>query len=66
VWPKILEIWELITGRKQHKIGKDGGHFERKPRSDKACSATDVDEGTFIVHVVLSGCDLLSLNLNTC
>jgi hypothetical protein len=27
VWPKMLEIWELITGRKQHKIGKDGGDF---------------------------------------
>jgi hypothetical protein len=24
VWPKMLEIWELITRRKQHKIGKDG------------------------------------------
>jgi hypothetical protein len=41
VWPKILEIWELITGRKQHKIGKDGGDFKRKPRPNKSCSATD-------------------------
>jgi hypothetical protein len=27
VWPKMLEIWELITERKQRKIGKDGGDF---------------------------------------
>jgi hypothetical protein len=25
--PKMLEIWELISGRKQHKIGKDQGDF---------------------------------------
>jgi hypothetical protein len=40
----MLEIWELITGRKQHKIGKDGGDFLRKPRPDNGCSATDDDE----------------------
>jgi hypothetical protein len=28
----MLEIWELITGRKQHKIVKDGGDFLRKSR----------------------------------
>jgi hypothetical protein len=39
--PKMLEILELITVRKQHKIGKDGGDFLRKPRPDKGCSATD-------------------------
>jgi hypothetical protein len=39
----MLEIWELITGRKQHKIGKDGGNFLRKPRPDKGCGATDDD-----------------------
>jgi hypothetical protein len=37
----MIEIWELITGRKQHKIGKDGGDFWRKPRLDKGCNATD-------------------------
>jgi hypothetical protein len=41
----MLEIWELITGRKQHEIGKDGGDFLRKPRPDKGCSATDYDDG---------------------
>jgi hypothetical protein len=40
----MLEIWELIAVRKQHKIGKDGGDFLRKPRPDKCCSATDDDE----------------------
>jgi hypothetical protein len=44
VWPKMLELWELITGRKQHKIGKYGGDFLRKPRPDKGCSATDDDD----------------------
>jgi hypothetical protein len=39
----MLQIWELITGRKQHKIGKDGD-FLRKPRPDKGCSATDDDD----------------------
>jgi hypothetical protein len=37
----MLEMWELIIGRKQHKIGKDGGDFCRKPRPDKGCSETD-------------------------
>jgi hypothetical protein len=37
----MLEIWKLITGRKQHKIGKYGGDFLRKPRPDKGCSTTD-------------------------
>jgi hypothetical protein len=37
----MLEIWEFITGRQQHKVGKDGGDFFRKPRPDKGCSATD-------------------------
>jgi hypothetical protein len=41
VWPKMLEIWELITERKQRKIGKDGGDFLWEPRPDKGCSATD-------------------------
>jgi hypothetical protein len=40
----MLEIWELITGIKQHKIGKDGGDFLRKPRSGKGCSATEDDD----------------------
>jgi hypothetical protein len=40
----MLEIWELITGRKQHKIGKDGEDFLRKPRPDKSCSAADDDD----------------------
>jgi hypothetical protein len=40
----MLEIWELITGRKQHKIGKDGGEFLRKPRPDKGCSTTYDDD----------------------
>jgi hypothetical protein len=40
----MLEIWELITGRKQHKIGKDGGDFWPKRRPDKGCSATEDDE----------------------
>jgi hypothetical protein len=40
----MLEIWELITGRKQHKAGKDGGDFLRKPRSYKCCSAIDDDD----------------------
>jgi hypothetical protein len=40
----MLEIWELITGRKQHKIGKYGGDFYRKPRSEKGCGAADDDE----------------------
>jgi hypothetical protein len=33
----MIEIWELITERKQHKIGKDGGDFLQKPRPDKGC-----------------------------
>jgi hypothetical protein len=40
----MLEILELITGRQQHKVGKDGGDFFRKPRPDKGCSATDDDD----------------------
>jgi hypothetical protein len=44
VWPKLLEIWGLITERQQHKIGKDGGDFLRKPRPDKCCRATDDDD----------------------
>jgi hypothetical protein len=40
----MLEIWELITGIKQHKIRKDGGDFLLKPRSEKGCGATDDDE----------------------
>jgi hypothetical protein len=40
----MLEIWELIAGRQQHKIGKDGGDFLRKTRPDKGCSATDDDD----------------------
>jgi hypothetical protein len=51
VWPKILEILDLITGRKQHKIGKDGGDFYRKPRPDKGCSTSDDDS--------ISSCDYL-------
>jgi hypothetical protein len=43
----MLEIWELITGRKQHKTGKDGGDFLWKPRPDKGCSATDDDMFSF-------------------
>jgi hypothetical protein len=42
----MLEIWELITGRKQHKTGKDGGDFLRKPSPDKGCSTTDDDDET--------------------
>jgi hypothetical protein len=38
---------ELLTGRKQHKIGKDGGDFLWKPRPDKGCSSTDDDEYCF-------------------
>jgi hypothetical protein len=37
----MIEICELITERKQQKIGKVGGDFLRKPRPDKGCSATD-------------------------
>jgi hypothetical protein len=37
----MIEIWELITGRKQHKIGKDGGDFLRRLRPYKGCSTTD-------------------------
>jgi hypothetical protein len=48
---EMLEIWELIIGRKQHNIEKDGGDFLRKPRPDKGCSATD-DE--FYLHWVLN------------
>jgi hypothetical protein len=44
VWPKVLELWELITKGKQHKIGKGGGDFLRKPRPDKGCSTTDDDD----------------------
>jgi hypothetical protein len=44
MWPKMLEIWELITGRQQHKIGKHGGDFLRKPRPYKGCSTTDDDD----------------------
>jgi hypothetical protein len=40
---EMLEIWELITERQQHKIGKDGGEFLRKTRY-KGCSATDDDD----------------------
>jgi hypothetical protein len=40
----MLEKWELIIGRKQHKIGKDGGDFLRKPRPDKGCNAIDDDD----------------------
>jgi hypothetical protein len=40
---KMLDIWELITGRQQ-KTGKHGGDFLRKPRPDKGCSATDDDD----------------------
>jgi hypothetical protein len=40
----MLDIWELITGRKQHKMGKDGGDFLRKSRPDNGCSATYDDE----------------------
>jgi hypothetical protein len=47
----MLEIWELITGRKQHKTGNDGGHFERKPRPDKGCRATDDDDDDDDLHV---------------
>jgi hypothetical protein len=43
VWPKMLEIWELVTGSKQHKIGKDGGDFWRKPRPNKGCNVTNYD-----------------------
>jgi hypothetical protein len=39
----MLEKWELIIGRKQHKIGKYGGDFLRKPRPDKGCNAIDDD-----------------------
>jgi hypothetical protein len=39
----VLELWELITERKQHKIGKGGGDFLWKPRPDKGCSTTDDD-----------------------
>jgi hypothetical protein len=46
------EIWDLITGRKQHKIGKDGGDFYRKLRPDKGCCATDDDDS-------ISSCDYL-------
>jgi hypothetical protein len=53
VWLKILEIWELITGRQQHKIGKDGGDFYRKPRHDKGCSATDDDDDEYIYSPTL-------------
>jgi hypothetical protein len=42
----MLEIWELITGRNQYKIGKDGGDFQWKPRLDRGYSATDDDEFT--------------------
>jgi hypothetical protein len=37
----MLEIWELITGKQQHRIGKDGGDFFRKTRPYKGCRATD-------------------------
>jgi hypothetical protein len=37
----MIEMWELVTRRKQHKIGKDGGDFLRKPRLDKGYNATD-------------------------
>jgi hypothetical protein len=40
----MLEIWELITGRKQHKIGKDEGDFLRKPRPDKGSTTDDDDD----------------------
>jgi hypothetical protein len=40
----MLEILALITGRRQHKIGKDGGDFLRKLRPDKGCSTTDDDD----------------------
>jgi hypothetical protein len=38
-----------ITGRQQHKRGKDGGNFLRKPRPYKGCSATDDDDDTIVV-----------------
>jgi hypothetical protein len=42
-----------MTGRKQHKIGKDGGDFLRKPRPDKGCSATDDDDdGNYLYHLL--------------
>jgi hypothetical protein len=47
----MLEIWELITGRQQHKTGKDGGDFLRKTRPDKGCSTTDDDDDLFSVYL---------------
>jgi hypothetical protein len=40
----MIEIWELITGRQQHKIGKHGGDFLRRLRPYKGCSETDDDD----------------------
>jgi hypothetical protein len=35
----MMEIWELISGRQQHKAGKDGGDLAEV----KGCSTTDDD-----------------------
>jgi hypothetical protein len=48
----MLEIWELIIGRQLHNTGKDGGHFERKPRPDKGCSTTDDDDDDDMTHIL--------------
>jgi hypothetical protein len=50
----MLEMWELITGRKQHKIGEDGGDFLRKPKPDKGCSATDDNEFRYNFDLLLT------------
>jgi hypothetical protein len=47
----MLEIWELITGRQQHMIGKDGGNFLRKPRPDEGCNATGDDDDFSVLTV---------------
>jgi hypothetical protein len=52
----MLEIWELITGRLQHKTGKYGGDFLREARPYKGCSATDDDDDDdyFDCHIPVS------------
>jgi hypothetical protein len=55
----MLEIWDLITGTKQHKVGKDGGDFYRKLRPDKGCCATDDDDITVAIVVLFRDMGLM-------
>jgi hypothetical protein len=60
MWPKIIEIWELTTGRQQHKIGKHGGDFLRRLRPYKGCSESDYNRKVKICYSLVELCQISS------